>query len=702
MRCLLLLTVMLLVSAVCAADVVIHDKKFDRDCGVQVRHDKVSLRAEWSLGDAGSAELILDLRPAQPLIRSLSVRAPNQGEMRPVIQGADPLLLLAVGERDLSKKDGWVQFFDNPYRRPHETHLARLEKRAVEVSSTERRATIQVDGLTAGSFRGKFSITLYADTDLIRLEAALVTSEDGRAIAYDLGLTTGSMPEHVAYLDNHDQFHREPVTAQTPATQIEVRHRTLAIENSAGSLSIFPPPHQFLYPLDFADNYGLVWRGRDWRKQADQWSFGVTQPREGDRRFVPWTNAPPGSVQRLSAFCVLTPGRAEDCLDRVKKYTRSDRFKKLDGYHTFSSHYHIEHTLELLREQAAANSSEIPASLRQPPFVTAFKNQGVDIVHLAEFHVGRKPEFFAQRLPNLRLMHQECERLSDESLLVLPGEEPNAHLGGHWISFFPKPVYWTFQRGPDEPFVEDVPPYGKVYRVGSPDDALKLMEAEHGLMWTAHPRIKSSLGFPDQYRQRPFYTSDRFLGAAWKAMPADLSSPRLGSRSLDLLDDMANWGQRKYVLGEVDVFRVQPDYELYGHSNVNYLQLDRVPRFKDGWQGILDTLRGGRFFVTTGEVLIPSFTLDGQSSGETLNLKPDGTAMLEADLEWTFPLSFAEVISGDGQSVTRERIRLEDTGPFGTRRLRVPLKLAGRKWARLEVWDIAANGAFTQPVWIEE
>jgi hypothetical protein len=27
--------------------------------------------------------------------------------------------------------------------------------------------------------------------------------------------------------------------------------------------------------------------------------------------------------------------------------------------------------------------------------------------------------------------------------------------------------------------------------------------------------------------------------------------------------------------------------------------------------------------------------------------------------------------------------------------------LAGKKWARFEVWDIATNGAFTEPVWVE-
>ena len=52
------------------------------------------------------------------------------------------------------------------------------------------------------------------------------------------------------------------------------------------------------------------------------------------------------------------------------------------------------------------------------------------------------------------------------------------------------------------------------------------------------------------------------------------------------------------------------------------------------------------------------------------------------------------------------RISVKDLSPayakgFGTRKLRLPLDLKGRTWVRLEVWDIAANGAFTQPVWLE-
>jgi len=168
-----------------------------------------------------------------------------------------------------------------------------------------------------------------------------------------------------------------------------------------------------------------------------------------------------------------------------------------------------------------------------------------------------------------------------------------------------------------------------------------------------------------------------------------------------LLDDMANWGQKKYVLGEVDVFTIDYTHELYGHMNVNYVQMDRVPRYADGWQSVLDVLRDGRFFVTTGEILLPKFSVGGKPSGDVLKLAADSRPELLADLQWTFPLAFAEVISGDGQQVYRERIDLSHTAAFGRQSIRFQPKLAGRRWVRLEVWDVAANGAFTQPVWIE-
>ena len=247
----------------------------------------------------------------------------------------------------------------------------------------------------------------------------------------------------------------------------------------------------------------------------------------------------------------------------------------------------------------------------------------------------------------------------------------------------------------------DHPRLGRVYHVGGKADVLRLLRAEGGLAWTAHARIKSSTGFPDRYRDELFFRSDRFLGAAWKAMPADLSQPRLGSRVLDLLDDMSNWGDLKYVLGEVDVFKIEPDHELYAHMNVNYLRLEKIPRFEDGWQPVLDALRGGQFFVTTGEVLIPEFTVNGRQSGELAAVHKKGEVEVRVDLQWTFPLSYAEIITGDGHNIKRQRIDLSATESFGKESFKFNVDASQARWLRIEVWDIATNGAFTQPVWLK-
>ena len=39
--------------------------------------------------------------------------------------------------------------------------------------------------------------------------------------------------------------------------------------------------------------------------------------------------------------------------------------------------------------------------------------------------------------------------------------------------------------------------------------------------------------------------------------------------------------------------------------------------------------------------------------------------------------------------------------PFGSRTIEKRVNLSGRKWARIEVWDVAANGAYTPPVYLK-
>lgn len=140
--------------------------------------------------------------------------------------------------------------------------------------------------------------------------------------------------------------------------------------------------------------------------------------------------------------------------------------------------------------------------------------------------------------------------------------------------------------------------------MGSKADVFKLFEKENGLLWVAHGRFKGSTGYPDENKNENFFISDRYLGAAWKNMPADFSEDKMGIRIFKLLDDISNRAHQKYALGEVDGFNVYSNYELFGAMNINYLKLYALPDFSDGWQPVLDVLRNGNFWVGTEEIKI--------------------------------------------------------------------------------------------------
>ncbi len=692
-------------------------KSYDEACGITILQQGPEIRVEWPMGNADHGRMTFNLSGA-PLIQSIDVTSDSTSSFHTVAKAIDPLLVLRVGKRDLEKRDGWTIFFDRMQEKPHEVFEATIRPANAAARSQHSRATLTIGDVTAGPFRGSIRWTFYADNPFVLQEAVLQTEENEVAYLYDVGLVCRqSIPERMSWYDAQGNLITKTADSMAAAVPIAVKRRAIAGQFAAGSIAIFPPPHRYFYPLDFSDNFKNIWVGSNYSQHSVPFGFGIRHDPRGDNRFVPWFNAPPGTQQEMGVFLQISNASESDILSDVSRLTRNDTFTPLEGHKIFSSHYHVEHTRELLNAQEADPESDdgpattgrlpsgdsytIPSRLRRPGFARTFRKLGLDVVHLAEFHFGATPRMtIDERLRHLEHLHAECQRLSDSEFLLLPGEEPNVHLGGHWISFFPQPVHWVLNRPKGTPFVMEHEKFGRVYHVGSEADVLRLLRAENGLAWTAHPRIKGSTGYPDRYRDRLFFQSEQFLGGAWKAMPADLSQPRLGSRVLTLLDDMANWGDPKYALGEVDVFKIEPDHELYAHMNVNYLRLDTIPDFNDGWESILSVLRNGAFFVTTGEILIPKFTVNRRKSGEALTIPTNGTATVELDLEWTFPLAYAEVISGDGESVQRKRIDLSHTTSFNEGSFAIDVDLTNQHWVRVEIWDVATNGAFTQPVWL--
>lgn len=685
-----LLLTLLWCTAQCAAQTTIDLPKNATENTCKTTSKGTLLTLTWPVADH-EQELVLNMEKDAPLIQSMKIL--GKGSKEKIMTNADLAFVLTVGKRELRPENGWTVFFDKVPTRPFHTEVLQLEKRSAKVTKHHKRTVVSIDEVASDTFSGRVEITIFESTPLVEFAAVVTTAKDSTALLYDAGLQWKNLLQKVSYAAADGSF-KDSDPNNAPSTNLKVKYRTIMGSQEKGSFAIFPPSHHYFYPLDEAFNLAFVWQGKEYRDAVSGYGLGIRQDPMGDHRFVPWFNAPPNTEQRLRFFCQIGEGGSQALLEQIKQYTHSDSYAPLPGYKTMASHFHNEYVMQVLR-----SGDSVP---QHPAFVNVFKAMGVDMVHLGEFHYTAHPKGpDSLRLAELHDLFKLCKQVSDEHFLLMPGEEPNEFFGGHWMNIFPHPVYWVMDRNEDQPYVEEKEGYGKVYHIKDSTEMLQLLQDEKGLAWTAHPRIKGSTGYPDAYKERFFFKSDRFLGGAWKAMPADLSKRRLGTRVLDLLDDMNNWGLHKKVIAESDLFSITAENEMYAHMNINYLKMDQLPTFDEGWQPVLDDMEQGHFFSTTGEVLIPDFSIEGKRAGETLMLPQSGEVTLNATITHTFPLDFIEVVSGDGKQVYHERVEVERSKPFETWKSSINLSLKNRTWVRMEAWDIASDGAFTQTIYLK-
>ena len=655
-----------------------------------------SVSVDW-IGEQGvSLQLSLNLSKPAELIRGLSISSKSGAAHKLVLHNVAPAFWVYVGRRHGSWEDN---YFDNPSTRPHEisTYSSTLGINGCAIERDGNRLRIVVHGLSIGIFSGDLVFTLYADSSIIKQEAIVVTTEPQVAYFYNAWLTRCSTRQlnNLLWLDANDRFrqHRLLSDMDLEGPHLKVHRRSLVAEGPGGSLAVFPPPHQYFFARDETINYGSIWYRlyaiNSNLTEGDFFSFGIRQtPYSEEANKAPLVNAPPGTQQHMTMFWYVGLGSGRETFDRVSALTHNDTFPPLAGYKTFTSHYHLSAVMEWRRHDRAAYT---------PDFVTAFKRMGVNIVQLMDFHTDGHARNTGQiRLDELKDYFALTRQVSGPEFLAVPSEELWDYFGGHWALLLPKPIYYFLRRSPGQPFRDTGAP-DSCYRIGSEEDMLEVIHDQAGVMWQTHPRTKSSVGYPDKIRETSWFRDSAWLGTGFKAMPSDYSSQRLGDRALNLLDDMNNWGLRKLLIGEVDVFKIHLTDELYGHMNVNYLKLDRVPRHPD-WSELLTALKAANFFVTTGEILIRSFALNGAPAGTSIQLNSDDTVTVDARVEWTFPLNFCELVWGDGSSTHRSVRSLTTTGAFGHDELRFVVHTPGAKWARFAVWDIASDGAFTQPV----
>lgn len=642
---------------------------------VTVSQSGESVSALWKDREGKTWKADFSLNPARPLITSIG---PVSG--KPVLLGGDPVYDCETGKR----RGGWDEFFDFPPSHPDGTHRfnGTFRLTGAKARSAGDRVEISFDGLKMGPFSGKVAYTIFPDSRLIQQEALVSTQEQDTAFYYNAGIRVKSPADAGEVMNARLTYYDTAGVVQTirstgpERSPLKVRHRALALRTDGGSLVAFPAPHQYFMPRDFTSNMGFTWHYA-WSGNV---GLGIRQYPDDNSRFYPWMNAPPGTEQRLSIFYLLDDRSPEVALTSVLRYTNGDRFKKLDGFKTVAPHWHLNFTV-----QAMQNGMD-----RVPPFKPVLKAMGVDSAFIMDFHGdGHAESLEPIRLKELEAMQKACRSQSDAEFLIVPGEEANVWLGGHYCVIFPKAVYWFKGRPAGTPLKTNDPAYGTVWHTGSADDVLQMVRENEGWVYQAHPRIKGSKGFPDKILGTEHFRDPRYFGTGWKAMPADLSSPRLSERSFKTIDDMNNLGLHKRFIAEVDVFQLDSTHELYAHMNINYVKIPKLPDY-DHYGDLVKAAVTGDGFMTTGEVLLPDVKITPASSN---------AVAVKAKVEWTFPIRMAEIVWGNGSETLRKIIPLEETREFGSKDFDWKVDAPNWKWARFAVWDVAGNGAFTQPVW---
>ena len=107
-------------------------------------------------------------------------------------------------------------------------------------------------------------------------------------------------------------------------------------------------------------------------------------------------------------------------------------------------------------------------------------------------------------------------------------------------------------------------------------------------------------------------------------MGIDLSEIRTCEwRCFDAIDTMNNMNtgtglRPKLIIADIDSYQKGPEDDLYPTFPVTCIKLDRLPGPTEDWSPILRSLRDGNMFVTTGEILIKSYAVEGTGNQRTI------------------------------------------------------------------------------------
>ncbi|OYU69259.1 MAG: hypothetical protein CFE28_04120 [Alphaproteobacteria bacterium PA2] len=737
----------LLASHAMAAPLVCETAGFSPGDGFEVSKGPEDVTLQWS-GEAGqTGRLKLQVVAGEPRIAELALRKDGGdwvvvgSDLRPefsVVSGVrrmsnqqlQPLRDLKVPiTQEVLDKYRWDPFWDAPLdlavpvpgrqmsgnpppgaglpgtdqaglpRSAQEIKRAAIEYR-IENCSVRRdggRIVASFPGVKLGVFDGRLEITVFKGTNLIRQEVIASTQEKWVAYKFDAGLSGfRSGPEaSVTWRDTagDQQAYRFGGAPNKGPVALEAANRIIVAEQGASAIAAFPTPHKFFWAREVAINMGYNW----YRKDSEaSFSIGVRQnehedPSEAQANWALYS-ARPGTDQLMTLFLYPSLAGGQGAREAAMSFTHGDRYKPLAGYQVMNHHYHMDLGQRLL--DAGSPDEKVPD-------LVALKALGINIVSLIDSVFFQPPNappptgrVRPDQLPITASSIKGAQIHSDKDFLVMANQEVyGSPLGGHTDLLFSRPVYWDSRKS-GQPFKEAHPTYGNVYHIGDAADFLQMAKEQDILISMPHPRTKGSTGYPDAIREESYFNDPHYHGVGMRwGMGLDGSERRLCElRCWPLLDDMSNWAvdrpmPLKFVTAISEVRYMAPGDDIYGSQPVSYLRLPTLPPATDP-SPVIQALARGDSFWTTGEVLIRNLALQPAKGGQQLS----------AEVEWTYPLEFVEMVWGDGKTTRRTVIPTRDLAPFASHRFEFPIPAKGAKWVRFAAWDIASNGAVSQPM----
>ncbi len=522
------------------------------------------------------------------------------------------------------------------------------------------------------------------------------------------------------------------------AVTVKTNNRVLAAAVSGGSIAVFPAPHTYFWARETDYNLGYNWYRKD---SKSSYSFGIRQAEreesvaqedrgsEDRSQNFALLSARPGTWQRMPVYFYASAEEARRAIESALAFTRGITLRRCRGMRLWPRTF----LMGLVRRarQAAVDSARVPdlevmkaagikivapidgggyvpgsAGVDDPKWFKWTRGLGAPLggdigPPEGEEKVAARAEGQSQcRSFQAMATYYETARLqSNQDFVVMPNAEMlrgdvSRALGGHSDVLVSHPTFWSQGRAAGQPLVENDAKYGKIYHLGNTADMMEMAHRENMLVYIPHPRSKGSAGFPDGIKDTAHFLDANYRGIGFRwGMGLDGSEQRLCEyRCLPLLDDMNNWvadkpTPPKYIQAISEVYEQGYGDDIYANNPVNYIKIATLPPPGE-WGPIVNAMEHGDYFVTSGEVLIPSYSIEGTGSHRTI----------VADVQWTFPLEFVEVVWGDGQHTDRQIISATGFPAFGSHRFQIPFSADGKKWVRFAAWDSAGNGAMVQPI----